>query len=648
MVRTNGRRDVRILLVGEPGVGKTSLILSLVSEEFPDDVPPRAEEITIPADVTPEKVPTHIVDYSAQEQTEDILMHEINRANVICIVYAVDDDDTIDRITSHWLPLIRDHLGEEHHTPVVLVGNKVDLVEYSSLEMIMPIMNQFSEIETCVECSAKTLKNISELFYYAQKAVLHPTAPLYIPEERDLTEKCKIALTRVFTICDYDNDGSLNDYELNQFQRRCFNNPLQPQALEDVKSIVRKNIPDGADDNGLTLKGFLFLHILFIQRGRHETTWTVLRKFGYDDTLDLAKDYTAPQLNIHLGTSTELTHQGYHFFTTLFEKYDQDKDNCLSPEEQYDLFTICPKIPWGPEIVNTVPTNEDGWITLQGYLAYWTLTTALDVYKTMEYLAYLGYVINPDVNQLSAIHVTRDKKVDLQKKQTSRNVFFCHVIGPQGAGKTSFMQGFLGKTLEEQSKINKTHLSQYTINSVQVYGQEKYLLLREIDIFGMNDTLTPPELYCDVVCLMYDSSHPHSFEYVARIFLKYFNESKVPVLIVAAKSDQPVVKQEFTLQPAQFCSKYKLPPPQPCTVSGRVRKDIYIKLATMAAYPSLRRLVHVLLVRPSPSWLSQYLSNLKHLPLSQDSTMWVKAGIGMVAVALVSFFFVKFLKTSDR
>lgn len=46
------------------GVGKTSLILSLVSEEFPEDVPPRAEEITIPADVTPEKVPTNIVDYS--------------------------------------------------------------------------------------------------------------------------------------------------------------------------------------------------------------------------------------------------------------------------------------------------------------------------------------------------------------------------------------------------------------------------------------------------------------------------------------------------------------------------------------------------------------------------------------------------------
>lgn len=60
------RRHVRILIVGDAGVGKTSLILSLVSEEFPDEVPAKAEEITIPADVTPEQVPTNIVDYSGE------------------------------------------------------------------------------------------------------------------------------------------------------------------------------------------------------------------------------------------------------------------------------------------------------------------------------------------------------------------------------------------------------------------------------------------------------------------------------------------------------------------------------------------------------------------------------------------------------
>lgn len=67
MVTTSSsQRRVRILLVGDKGVGKTSLILSLVSEEFPEEVPPKAEEITIPADVTPEQVPTNIVDFSGK------------------------------------------------------------------------------------------------------------------------------------------------------------------------------------------------------------------------------------------------------------------------------------------------------------------------------------------------------------------------------------------------------------------------------------------------------------------------------------------------------------------------------------------------------------------------------------------------------
>lgn len=49
-------------------------------------------------------------------------------------------------------------------------------------------MEDFPEVESCVECSAKTLHNISEMFYYAQKAVLHPTAPLYVMEEQDVSD----------------------------------------------------------------------------------------------------------------------------------------------------------------------------------------------------------------------------------------------------------------------------------------------------------------------------------------------------------------------------------------------------------------------------------------------------------------------------
>ena len=91
---------------------------------------------------------------------------------------SVDDEDTLDSVTDHWLPFIRRTLGETHKTPVILVGNKVDLVDYSTMEAVLPIMNEYEEIETCVECSARNLKNISEMFYFSQKAVLHPSAPV--------------------------------------------------------------------------------------------------------------------------------------------------------------------------------------------------------------------------------------------------------------------------------------------------------------------------------------------------------------------------------------------------------------------------------------------------------------------------------------
>lgn len=82
--------------------------------------------------------------------------------------------------------------------------------------------------------------------------------------------------------------------ELNNFQRCCFNAPLQPQVLDDVKAVLRKNVEDGICANAVTLKGFLFLHSLFIQRGRNETTWTVLRKFGYNDNLTMSREYLHP------------------------------------------------------------------------------------------------------------------------------------------------------------------------------------------------------------------------------------------------------------------------------------------------------------------------------------------------------------------
>ena len=85
--------------------------------------------------------------------------------------------------------------------------------------------------------------------------------------------------------------GSILTFVIMLKQVKCFNAPLQPAEIVGVKRVVQEKIPAGVNELGLTLTGFLFLHALFIEKSRIETTWAVLRKFGYDDDLKLMDDF---------------------------------------------------------------------------------------------------------------------------------------------------------------------------------------------------------------------------------------------------------------------------------------------------------------------------------------------------------------------
>ncbi|CAH8586664.1 unnamed protein product [Dicrocoelium dendriticum] len=253
-----------------------------------------------------------------------------------------------------------------------------------------------SKNTSCVStimCSAKTLLNLSETFWFAQKAVLYPTSPLYDSERKELTSACVRALTRVFRICDTDNDGYLSDRELEAFQSRCFSVPLTSQSLQDVKMLVRQSCPGGMTVNGITQKGFLFLHQIFVQKGRHETTWTVLRQFGYDNQLRLSSDFLYPKFFVPSDCSTEISLLGSQFLSMLFTKYDLDRDGCLSPAELAELLATCPTDQLSKifSLTDSVTTNSTGWITQQGFMAFWALMAYLEPTKVLEYFAHLGF-----------------------------------------------------------------------------------------------------------------------------------------------------------------------------------------------------------------------------------------------------------------
>ncbi|XP_064943579.1 mitochondrial Rho GTPase 1 isoform X2 [Musa acuminata AAA Group] len=452
-----GRTSVRVVVMGETGTGKSSLIVAVATESFPENVPHVIPPTRLPADYYPDRVPLTIIDTSSRPENKAKLIAECKSADAIVLTYACDRPSTLDRLSTYWLPELR---RLEAKVPVIVVGCKLDLRDEQqvSLEQVMsPIMQQYREIETCIECSALRQIQVQEVFYYAQKAVLHPTAPLFDQETQSLKPHCVRALKRIFILCDHDRDGALSDSELNDFQVRCFNAPLQHTEIAGVKKVVQEKLPEGVNDFGLTLTGFLFLHALFIEKGRLETTWTVLRKFGYDNDIKLRDDLLPTIFKRASDQTVELTNEAVDFLKGVFLTFDIDSDGALRPAELDDLFSTAPESPWSEApYKDATEKNVLGGLSLEGFLSEWALMTLKDPAASLANLIYIGYTGDP----ASAFQITRKRRLDRKKQQTQRNVFQCFVFGSRNAGKTTLLNSFIGSSDEESWKRTKELLVQ--------------------------------------------------------------------------------------------------------------------------------------------------------------------------------------------
>ncbi|MEQ2166324.1 hypothetical protein GOODEAATRI_026784 [Goodea atripinnis] len=292
----------------------------------------------------------------------------------------------------------------------------------------------------------------------------------------------------------------------------------------------------------------------------------------------------------------------------------QDKDSALSPAELKNLFCVCPYMPWGADVYLTVPTTELGFISNQGY--HCQLSAYLDIHRCLEHLGYLGYpILTEQASQTAAITVTREKEVDLEKRQTQRSVFLCKVIGPRGTGKTAFLQSFVDRSV----------------------------LLNEVDV--ETEFLKASDASCDVACLMYDTSDPSSFDYCASIYKQHYMDSNIPCVLVASKVDLPEAKQFHGMTPAEFCYKHRLPPPLPFSslLLDSTSKNIYTRLAWAATYPYVS-VLHLSRDRSAAnlaffgSWIFLLLfsSHLNGSDMSSTS-FWLRVALGSAVVAVLGF-----------
>ncbi len=70
MAGGDGPRDVRsrcqVVVIGDQGTGKSSLIVAVATESFPEKVPPVLPPTRLPRDFYPDRVPLTIVDTSSR------------------------------------------------------------------------------------------------------------------------------------------------------------------------------------------------------------------------------------------------------------------------------------------------------------------------------------------------------------------------------------------------------------------------------------------------------------------------------------------------------------------------------------------------------------------------------------------------------
>lgn len=483
------------------------------------------------------------------------------------------------------------------NVPVVLCANKSDLspnatstAQIISDEMV-PVMAEFKEIDSCIRTSAREHHNINEAFFLCQKAVTHPIAPIYDSKESNLKPAAIEALTRVFHLCDKDQDGVLNDKEIRDFQLKCFDKPLSDEDLATIKRMIQRTSPGtgGAAQEGIDMDGFILLNKMFAEKGRHETIWIILRKFHYSDSLSLKDNFLHPKFDVPAFASAELSPAGYRFFVDLFLLHDKDNDGGLNDSELATLFAPTPGLPasWvDSAFPSCTVRNEAGHITLQGWLAQWSMATFEDPKTTLEYLAYLGFESPDGKGTTPALKLTKARKRRNRPGRVERNVFLCYVLGAAGSGKSALLNSFLHRSFS--STYHPTIKPQTAVNSVELQGGKQcYLILSELGELEPAILENQAKLdACDLLCFTYDSSDPDSFQHILHLRQRYPTLQTLPSVFAALKADKDRAVQRTEVQPDTYCEDLKMAKPMHVSVDWTSISEFFVHLAESATFPA--------------------------------------------------------------
>ena len=159
----------KIVIIGDSGVGKSSLLLRFADDQFPESyistigVDFRFRTIAIDSKV----VKLQIWDTAGQERFRTITSAYYRGADGIIIVYDVTNPESFDHV-EEWLSEINEFATQ--NTSKLLVGNKADLEAQVDHDTALRFANKLGI--PFLETSAKTATNVEAAFLTMAKELI--------------------------------------------------------------------------------------------------------------------------------------------------------------------------------------------------------------------------------------------------------------------------------------------------------------------------------------------------------------------------------------------------------------------------------------------------------------------------------------------
>lgn len=279
---------LKVLLLGDDGVGKSSLMMSYIGRCFHPSLPPLLTPMTFPLaknEYFAEMMT--IYDSSSNISDQHVLINKIIDVDIILALYDITNLISLDNLQTIWLPLIMEN--QDQMKPIILVGTKSDILISSEDSLkeskkLKEIKSRFKNIVSCRKASSLLL-DVDELFILADTIIACPMKDIYDNETMIFTSLALKAYLRIFRNADRDFDGSLNELE--------FSNLLKSSELslnrDELTSLLnsRLNSKESIDFDG-------FIKILgdYIKNENYIFPWKILDYLDYEDNLTYSVSYS--------------------------------------------------------------------------------------------------------------------------------------------------------------------------------------------------------------------------------------------------------------------------------------------------------------------------------------------------------------------